>query len=185
MTSANYNLDLGRAGERLYWDLDRVQLENKLALPLEPSKRASHLEKVEKLWARYDFAAMEKAAEHLTAILAPIVVGRQYLAIKEDGTALHRLLYASTRSPKDRKTFYEHMQKACRLGLTLSREFEFQHPALGGSGELSPFFEDLGNRMLFSNAIAPPGQVYGDLHSFFLAGRRHETLVTGVSPLDR
>lgn len=121
-----------------------------------------------RLYDNDDYSSMMQCASLLSRALAHSLYGDGLLRGDDLPGTVHKVIYCSLCAPPDGQTFREDAQKAARLGLTILRENGWIPARLGGRGLLDPMIDNPGNSLLLAAAIAPPGQVMGDLDNFLL-----------------
>lgn len=117
---------------------------------------------------RDDYHSMMHCAHMFGAALAHSLYGPGILQGDELPETAHKAMYCSLFPPPDGQTFADNAQKTARLALTIVRENGWQPPSFGGNITfLESMMMDKGNYMLLGTAIAGPGELWGNLHSFF------------------
>jgi TPR repeat protein len=129
------------------------------------------------LYERDDYPSMMQCAELLSRALAHHLYGPGLITGSDYPNTVFKVLYASVEAPPDGQTFADSAQRCARLALTLTRDNGWQPADLGGLATFPPLLDEVGNRMLYSAALAPPGQPVGNLHAFFAVPAEDRSLV--------
>lgn len=113
---------------------------------------------------RNDHASMIRCGGLMARALQHELYGTGFLSGSDLPNTVHRIIFASTFAPPDKRTFGEAAQAQTRLALTVVKKYGWQQIDYGGNGMFAPLLQD--RHFLLAAAIGP-GDRPGSLERFY------------------